>query len=87
LEPDTPNAAAARILLELATACHFREPIYYYDEGGIAEVALTFLRPSLTGLIRAHVDETFDRPDVPAGLLQAVHSGRVMDDEEELANV
>lgn len=43
------------------------------------EVALEFLRPMLSGPM-AHVDEIFDRPDVLAGLLQAVHSGFTEDD-------
>jgi hypothetical protein len=47
--------------------------------GPVPEVALEFLRPMLSGPM-AHVDEIFDRPDVLAGLLQAVHSGFTEDD-------
>ena len=73
LEPDTANSAAALVLVEAVVMCHLQEPFFDYSDGPAPEVALKFLRPMLSGLIRAHVDEIFDRPVVPSKLLQAVH--------------
>jgi hypothetical protein len=87
LEPDTANAAGALVLCEAALMCNFRHSFFEMSEWPTSEIALKFLRPSLTGLIRAHVDEIFNRPDVPAGLLQAVNPSCAPDeyDEDEAA--
>jgi hypothetical protein len=84
LEGETPNSVGARLLLEAVFECYFHQPFFSMSEGRAPEIALKFLRPSLTGLIRAHVDEIFDRPNVPAGLLQAVHPSC---SEDELAAI
>ena len=74
MKSNTPNAAAARVLLELAIMAWFQQPLFGDDP--THEAMLEFLRPSLTGLIRDHVDEALDNPDLPAGMLQAVHAQR-----------
>ncbi len=71
LAPTTPNAAAARILIEAMAAASFREPV---DDSGamtVAAIALDHLRPALRGMIKAHVDELLDNPDRRLGSCQA----------------
>jgi hypothetical protein len=75
LEPSTPNATAAITFLEAIEGAFFDRPALEQFEPHIT-TTLRFLRPSLTGLIRAHVDELFDRPDDPTGLLQACNCSR-----------
>jgi hypothetical protein len=67
LSPTTPNAAAARILIEAMAEADFREPASSSDAVAVALIALEHLRPALRGIIAAHVDELLDNPDIRLG--------------------
>jgi len=70
LPPLTPNAVAARMLIPIEVEAG--KPFAEGCENAADVKALAQLRPHLTGLLRAHVDEIFDNPSMPAGLLQVV---------------
>lgn len=58
----TPNVAAARILIDTASEAEQKRPFSESFERCGTMLALVYLRPLLTGLLRAHVDEILDNP-------------------------
>ncbi len=71
LAPETACIAAAQILIQVNPDLGSNDPFSHEPEHAGLVVALTFLRPSLSGLLRAHVDEILDNPEMPAASLQA----------------
>jgi hypothetical protein len=67
LSPSTPNAAAARIVVEVLLGAD--PDVLASDSGGpaVAAIGLAHLRPALRGIIPAHVDELLANPDMRLG--------------------
>jgi hypothetical protein len=72
LEPVTANVIAARILIEGNEENSHRRNFHDSDGGEIQLMVLEFVRPSLSGLLRDHVQEILDNPKTPEHLLQAM---------------
>jgi hypothetical protein len=82
LAPATPNAAAARILVEAMSTPNFQEPVSASSAMTVAAVALEHLRPALRGIIKAHVDEILDNPGRRLGSCQAYVGDSGVESEE-----
>jgi hypothetical protein len=65
----TPNVAAARVLIDTNFEVEAERPFSGSFERSGTMIAL--VRPLLTGLLRAHVDEILDNPSMAAGILEA----------------
>jgi hypothetical protein len=68
----TPSTLAARVLIKANYAIYGNRTFAEIDAGEIAFLVLEYLRPNLSGMLRAHVDEIIDNPDKPAGELRAM---------------
>jgi hypothetical protein len=71
LVPSTPNATAARILLDVTSEARYSYSVEDSFGMSVALIAFAHLRPALRGIIKAHVDELLDNPDRRLGWCQA----------------
>jgi hypothetical protein len=68
----TPGTLAARVLIAANLSLYGDYTFADIDAGEIAFLVLQYLRPNLSGMLRAHVDEIIDNPETPAGDLRAM---------------
>ena len=65
LSSSTPNATAVLVLREALFQAHTDDTIDGSGEFLVALKALEFLRPHLRGIVKEHVDDLFENPDMP----------------------